>query len=187
MERVFEFGPTLLVIKIGDLTAESTEAIVCPANSFGHMRGGVAAAIRQAGGDGIESEAIAKSPMSIGSAVLTSAGRLKARYVIHTPTMVLPVERTNVEVVRRAVRAALTLAQSHKLESLAFPGMGTGTGWLQYEDAAEVMLEEVRAELTTPGCQIKKVVFVARSADFFDVLVISAERMFGKGSESIAA
>ena len=92
---------------MGDLTEMDAEAIVNPANSLGVMGGGVALAIRRKGGREIEEEARAKAPIHVGSAVLTTGGRLKARHVIHAPTMAMPAERIGIENVALATRAAL--------------------------------------------------------------------------------
>lgn len=132
-----------MVVK-GDITFENVDAIVNPANSYGVMGGGVALAIKKAGGDVIETEAMDASPIAIGTAILTTGGLLKSRHVIHTPTMTEPAEETDIGNVRSAVRAALTCAVENKLSSIAFPGMGTGVGGISKEDAARAMLEEIR-------------------------------------------
>ena len=71
---------------MGDLTEMDAEAIVNPANSRGVMGGGVALAIRRKGGRELEDKAKAKAPIPVGSAVLTTGGRLTARPVIPAPT-----------------------------------------------------------------------------------------------------
>ena len=133
-----------IVIKKGDITQEDVDAIVNPANSFMIMGGGVALAIKLKGGEEIEKEAMSKAPVNIGDAIYTSAGKLKARYIIHAPTMKNPAERTNEENVRKAVIAALKVAEKLKVKSLAFPGMGTGVGGLDKYKAARAMLEEIK-------------------------------------------
>jgi O-acetyl-ADP-ribose deacetylase (regulator of RNase III) len=175
MKQSFEYRGRTIIVKMGDIIHEETDAIVCPANSYGHMRGGVSAAIRLAGGDIIEKEAMEKSPIQIGDAIVTTAGKLKARYIIHSPTVTIPVERTTKEAVRKAVRAALRIARTYRLQSISMPGMGTGTGWLPYEDAAVIMLEEIKAELDSNECSLNMIVLVAHSENFFRILVTVAE------------
>ncbi|MEX2689946.1 MAG: macro domain-containing protein, partial [Candidatus Njordarchaeum guaymaensis] len=75
----------IIVIK-GDITKMDVDAIVNPANSLLIMGGGVAGAIKRRGGQIIEDEAVKQGPIPVGNAVITSAGNLKARYVIHAPT-----------------------------------------------------------------------------------------------------
>ena len=132
-----------ILIKKGDITQEEVDAIVNPANSYMIMGGGVALAIKLKGGEEIEKEARNKAPVNIGDAIYTSAGRLKARYVIHSPTMKNPAERTKEENIRKAVIAALKVAEELKINSIAFPGMGTGVGGLDKYKAAKIMLEEI--------------------------------------------
>ena len=124
----------------GDLTELEVDAIVNPANSLGYMGGGVAGAIKRKGGREIEEEAVKKSPIEVGSAVATTSGKLKCRYVIHAPTMERPAMRIGVDNVEKATRAAFELAKSMKLKSIALPGMGTGVGGVKEEDAARAMM-----------------------------------------------
>ncbi len=147
---------------VGDLTRVETEAIVNPANSEGEMGGGVAAAIKKAGGAVIEDEAMAKAPVHIGSAIVTTAGKLKCECVIHAPTMKVPVQRTNVENIARATQAALELARECQIKSMAVPGMGTGTGRVSLEEAAAVMIKVVREFADDPGC-LQEILLVDRN------------------------
>ncbi len=159
---------------------ETTDAIVCPANSFGQMRGGVAAAIRQAGGDMIEREAMVRAPINLGSAVVTRGGKLKAMYVIHAPTMEIPGKGATTDTVRMAVRAALICADHHNLKSVAFPGMGTGIGLVPYDEAAQIMLEEIRSHVENIHTCLELVTVVANSESFFRELIIVAQETFTK-------
>jgi len=70
----------------GSLLEVQADAIVNPANSLGLMGGGVAGVIKRFGGEEIEKEAVSKAPIPVGSAVLTSAGKLPFKGVIHAPT-----------------------------------------------------------------------------------------------------
>ncbi|MFP3230827.1 MAG: macro domain-containing protein [Caldisphaera sp.] len=142
--RSFKLNNTIIVIKVGDITQEETEAIVNPANSYLIMGGGVAGIIKKKGGIKIEEEALKYSPIDVGKAVLTSAGKLKAKYVIHSPTMQYPGQITTEYNVRLAIRAALRLALENKIKSIAFPGMGTGVGGIPYNLGAKILLEEIK-------------------------------------------
>jgi len=129
-----------IVVKRGDITQLSCDAIVNPANSFGYMGGGVAGAIKRIGGNEIEREAVSKAPIRVGSAIATTAGTLPCKYVIHAPTMKQPAMRINVDNVKQATRAALKLGVELNLKSIAIPGMGTGVGRVPVEDAAEAIV-----------------------------------------------
>ena len=71
----------------GDITQQEVDAIVNAANTHLVMGGGVAGAIRRAGGDKINEEAIKKGPIPLGEAAITTAGNLKAKFVIHAASM----------------------------------------------------------------------------------------------------
>ncbi len=133
-----------VIVKKGSITSEDVDALVNPANSFGYMGGGVAAAIKRVGGREIEEEAIANAPIEIGHALATTPGSLKCRAVIHTPTMRNPGERCSEENVYQATAAALELACELGFKSLAFPGMGTGVGRLPFEKAASAMVKALK-------------------------------------------
>lgn len=130
-----------IVVKMGDLTKISCDAIVNPANSYGYMGGGVAGAIKRVGGNDIEKEAVSKAPIFVGSAVATTAGTLPCRFVIHAPTMEKPAMRIPVGNVAKATRAALKLGEQLGIRSIAIPGMGTGVGGVSPADAAKVMIK----------------------------------------------
>ncbi|MDI6888877.1 MAG: macro domain-containing protein [Methanocellales archaeon] len=133
-----------IIVKKGDITKMECDAIVNPANSYGHMGGGVAGAIRREGEVGIEKEAMDKAPIPVGKAIGTKAGKLRCRYVIHSPTMERPVMKIGVENVKKAMRAALSLAKELGIKSIAIPGMGTGVGGVARDEAARVMFKVAR-------------------------------------------
>jgi O-acetyl-ADP-ribose deacetylase len=128
-----------------DITSLAVDAVVNPANSLGIMGGGVAAALSRRGGPSIQREAMSLAPIAVGAAVVTNAGQLHARHVIHAPTMEQPGSKVGVENVRRATRAALLAAAHHGFELIAIPGMGTGLGGVDPSDAARAIVDELRA------------------------------------------
>ncbi len=146
-------------VVLGDLLQQDVDAIVNPANARGLMGGGVAAAIRRAGGETIQQEALAQAPIPLGEAIVTSAGRLPYEGVIHAPTMAEPGGVTDPEIVERATRAALRAAEEAGFRSIAFPGMGTGVGGLDYESAARAMVRALKAH--SPQ-KLQRVLLVAR-------------------------
>jgi O-acetyl-ADP-ribose deacetylase (regulator of RNase III) len=142
----------------GDITKLEVDAIVNAANTHLYMGGGVAGAIKRAGGKEIEEEAVKKGPIKIGEVVVTSAGKLKAKFVIHAPTMELDF-KTDEQKVRLAMKAALKKAEELGIESIAFPALGTGVGGLQKDLVAKIMVEELRKHIES-GTRLKKVIFV---------------------------
>jgi O-acetyl-ADP-ribose deacetylase (regulator of RNase III) len=134
------------------------------------MGGGVAYVIKRKGGEIVEAEAVKNAPIHVGEAVCTSGGLLPTRRVIHASTMEYPSEKIGVENVRNAVRAALLCADENELSSIAFPGMGTGVGGLSYDDAAEVMVCEIRSFLAgKPETKIRSIFLVAYSDELYGV------------------
>ena len=132
-----------ITIVNGDITKSEVDAIVNAANSYGIMGGGVAGAIKKAGGQEIELEAVSQAPILIGVAVITKAGKLKCKHVIHAPTMEQPASLIEVGNVSESVRAALECAEENELRSIAIPGMGTGVGGVPFDKAAKAMLEVI--------------------------------------------
>ena len=128
-----------------DITTMAVDAVVNPANSMGIMGGGVAAALSRKGGPSIQKEAMSLAPIAVGAAVVTNAGQLWAKHVIHAPTMEEPGSKVGVENVRRATRAALLAASHHGFDVIALPGMGTGLGGVDPGDAARAIVDELRA------------------------------------------
>ena len=159
-----DYRGTKISVTTGDITKLQVDALVNPANSQLIMGGGVAGAILRAGGDQIQKEALKKTPVPVGKAVATTAGKLKAKYVIHAPTMTRPAMATDRENVRLATRAALECAKKLSVKSVAFPGMGTGVGGLDPEEAAEGMIAEIKIHIEL-GTPLKNVMIVGFSVD----------------------
>jgi O-acetyl-ADP-ribose deacetylase len=137
----------MMVIHIAksDITEMPVDAVVNPANSLGIMGGGVSAALSRKGGPTIQREAMSLAPIAVGAAVVTNAGQLWAKHVIHAPTMEEPGVKVGIENVRRATRAALIAAARHGFDTIALPGMGTGLGGVDPSDASRAIVDELRA------------------------------------------
>jgi O-acetyl-ADP-ribose deacetylase len=130
----------------GDICDLEVDAIVNPANVSLWMATGVGAAIKRAGGDQIEFAAVRQGPANVGDAIVTGAGSLAARYVIHAVSLDRA-RRTSAEAIERALRSVFTRARELGLESLAIPALGTGVGGFALQDAAAVTVATIRAEL----------------------------------------
>lgn len=139
----------------GDIAAVEADAIANAANDRLWMGAGVAGALKRAGGEEIEREAMAVGPIPVGSAVATGAGRLSARYVVHGAVMGQDL-RTSAGLVDETTRACLTVADELGCASLALPAFGTGVGGLALEDCARVMVAAARA---FEGRSLRRVVF----------------------------
>ena len=127
----------------GDITALDVDAIANAANNALWMGAGVAGAIKRAGGEEIEREAVAQGPIEVGEAVATTGGRLNARWVIHGAVMGQDL-RTNAELVRRTTESCLRAADELGATSLALPAFGTGVGGFPLDECARIMVAAAR-------------------------------------------
>ncbi len=125
----------------GDITDQATDAIVNAANNHLWMGAGVAGAIKRKGGLKIEEEAIALGPVEVGQAVITSAGTLKAKHVIHAAVMGQDLH-TDANKITTATQNALNLAESKQISSISFPAIGTGIGGFEIHFCAKLMLTQ---------------------------------------------
>jgi O-acetyl-ADP-ribose deacetylase (regulator of RNase III) len=150
-------SPRTLELEVleGDITQVAVDAIANAANNHLWMGAGVAGAIKRAGGEEIEREAVAKGPIDVGDAVATGAGRLRARYVIHGAVMGQDL-RTNDELVSRTTARCLEVADELGVESLALPAFGTGVGGFPLEQCARLM---VRVATAFEPRALRRVVF----------------------------
>jgi O-acetyl-ADP-ribose deacetylase (regulator of RNase III) len=132
-----------LEVREGDIATVEADAIANAANDRLWMGAGVAGALKRAGGDEIEREAMAQGPIALGSAVATTPGRLPARWVIHGAAMGQDL-RTNAELVRQTTQSCLALADELGCRSLALPAFGTGVGGFALAECARIMVAEGR-------------------------------------------
>jgi O-acetyl-ADP-ribose deacetylase len=151
--------PELSVVE-GDITALEVDAIANAANNHLWMGAGVAGAIKRAGGEEIEREAVAKGPIEVGEAVATGAGRLAARYVIHGAVMGQDL-RTDASLVGRTTVSCLEAADELECTSLALPAFGTGVGGFPLDECARIMVESARQ---FDGRSLERVVFAVFGA-----------------------
>ncbi|HST10931.1 MAG TPA: O-acetyl-ADP-ribose deacetylase [Terriglobales bacterium] len=184
----FDRGKILDFHGPADITKETTEAIVNAANSYLMGGGGVDGAIHRAGGPSILQECqritaeIGQLPA--GKAVLTTGGRLSAKYVIHT---VGPVYRRGTEppadTLASCYRESIRIADDHGIGSLSFPSISTGAYGYPIQEAADVAVPATVTALI-PGTHVTHARFV-----LFDVATLSAyirafEKLHGSGALS---
>lgn len=152
----------------GDIAALELDAIANAANDALWMGSGVAGAIKRAGGEEIEREAVAKGPIDVGEAVATGAGRLAAKWVIHGAVMGQDL-RTDADLVRRATESCLRVADELGAESLALPAFGTGVGGFPLDECAQIMVAAARAHEPTSLRRLVFAVFGEEAARAFRV------------------
>ena len=150
----------------GDITRHEVDAIVNAANLSLWMATGVGGAIKRAGGDEIEFAAIRQAPVPLGQSIVTPAGRLAARAVIHAVSLDRD-RRTSGSVIEAAVRSAMARARDINAVSIAFPALGTGVGGFPLEESARITVRTVREELPASPT-IEHVVFALRGAAAYE-------------------
>jgi O-acetyl-ADP-ribose deacetylase (regulator of RNase III) len=169
-------GGTKLVLVQGDLTAAEVDAVVNAANSTLMGGGGVDGAIHRRGGPEILSacrrarEEEWRDGLPTGKAVITTAGRLTARYVIHTVGPVYSKRPHIPRLLADCHESSLDLAREHGLRTVAFPAISTGVYGYPLDEAAPVALGTTARYLRThPGAftEVRFVLFDDRALEAF--------------------
>jgi O-acetyl-ADP-ribose deacetylase (regulator of RNase III) len=157
----------------GDITKSQLECIVNAANTSLFGGGGVDGAIHRAGGKQILDECVrirnAQGNCPTGEAVITTGGRLRAKYVIHT---VGPVwnggNSYEPEKLSNCYRNTLNLAVENEIKSIAFPNISTGIYGYPKDKAAEVALEAA-ADFIEKSAAIGRIQFVCFDRENYDI------------------
>jgi len=158
----------------GDITEMQTDAIVNAANNRLILGGGVAGAIKRKGGPTIQQECnkiVREDSIGggtfVGGAVITGAGNLKAKYVIHAvgPRMG---EGNEDEKLKDATLKSLKVAEKNNLKSISFPAISTGVFGFPIQKCAEIMLRATIDYLKSKT-GIERVVFCLYGQDSYQV------------------
>jgi O-acetyl-ADP-ribose deacetylase (regulator of RNase III) len=173
MERKFPHDRSLKLV-VGDITRVTADAIVNAANSALAGGGGVDGAIHRAGGESIMQDLDrirgTTGGCATGSAVVTGAGRLPARFVFHA---VGPVYRGGnhgeAELLASCYRTCLNLAEEHAVQTIAFPSISTGVYGYPVSEAARIALKEVTEHLEREAIRLIEVKFVLFSQSDYQV------------------
>ncbi len=169
-------GKAKLSIVQGDISQISVDVIVNSANDKLWMGSGVAGAIKKAGGEEIELEAMKKGPIPIGDVVLTEAGNLPAKKVIHAVVMGQDLQ-TNAEYIRKAVKNTIKAADSIPAESLAMPAFGTGIGHFPAEECSEIMVEEAVEGLLN-AANLRRLNIILKDPGIYEIFKHALEAKF---------
>jgi O-acetyl-ADP-ribose deacetylase (regulator of RNase III) len=161
-----QVGQSILELRAGDITEQDTEAIVNAANASLLGGGGVDGAIHRAGGPQILEQCRRIGGCPPGEARITTGGRLRARYVIHT---VGPIyyggNRNEAQILANAYRNSLELASQRGIRTVAFPSISTGAYGYPIELAAPLALGTVIRFLESrPEVELVRFVLYGRSA-----------------------
>jgi len=179
------FGSTMVSIMVGDLTKMPVDVIVNAANNDLWLGGGLARAIRTAGGPGVQKECDAIGPIEVGQAAITYAGKLPCKYVIHQASMSVG-EPTTEKSLRDSTKAVLRIVQLNKLISVAFPAIGTGIAGFPVEKCAKIMIGEVINFLQNETCpELVNIQFVLIDAETKKVFDKELEHAYEKSAERV--
>jgi O-acetyl-ADP-ribose deacetylase (regulator of RNase III) len=152
----------------GDITTLATDAIVNAANTSLMGGGGVDGAIHRAGGPQILEECrkivARQGGCPTGEAVITTGGKLKARYVIHTVGPVWNGRPKDDELLTRAYENSLRVAVENGMRTVAFPNISTGVYRFPKEQAADIAISAVRRFLEKES-SLEKVIFCCFDAE----------------------
>jgi len=140
-----------------DITELEADAIVNAANAALKLGGGVAGAIARKGGPRIQEECDRIGGTFVGGAVITTAGNLKAKHVIHAVGPRYG-EGEEDEKLRNATLNSLKLADEHKLKSIAFPAISTGIFGFPLDRCAKIMVSITKSYLEGET-EIERVIF----------------------------
>ncbi|MGH7774957.1 MAG: O-acetyl-ADP-ribose deacetylase [Candidatus Binatia bacterium] len=176
MEELKRFMKGRVVVKVGDITKEDADAIVNAANSSLMGGGGVDGAIHRAGGPDILKECKeirrAQYPdgLPTGQAVITTAGKMAAKHVIHT---VGPVYgqggKEKAEQLEACYRNSLSLAAKKGLKTIAFPAISTGVYGYPLDEAAKVSSQAIEKSISSDASlkEVRLVFFSRQDAEVF--------------------
>ena len=171
-------GRSIIELVKGDITELEVDAIVNAANSRLKMGGGVAGAILRKGGWSIQEECDKIGYCPVGGAVITGAGRLKARYVIHAvgPRMG---EGDEDRKLRDATLNSLKLAEEHGVRSIALPAISTGIFGFPKDRCAKIMLRTA-VDYLKAGSGIERVIFCLYDDETYQIFAEELNRMRGE-------
>jgi O-acetyl-ADP-ribose deacetylase (regulator of RNase III) len=165
------------MLTCGDITTESTDAIVTAANSRLAGGGGVDGAIHRAGGPVILAACRKIGGCPTGHAVITTAGNLNSRYVIHAvgPRYTNGTKK-EATLLRGAYHESLRLASVHHLESIAFPAISTGAYGYPLREAAHIALQTT-IDYLKEHQDIKLVRFILYDQSTYDIFAEELEKL----------
>lgn len=129
-----------------DIANVEADALVNAAGTTLKMGGGVAGALKKKGGRKIEEEAVGKGPIELGKAVVTTAGKLDAKYLIHAAAMPHYGDgKATEKSIQEAVRNTLRKADELECKTVAIPAIGCGIAGFPIEKGAKIILDEIKS------------------------------------------
>jgi len=138
--RTYVVGQSRIQLIFGDITHATTEVVVSSDDALLSMGGGVSAAIRRAGGASIATDAAKLTPARVGDVIVSTAGNLRAKYVLHAITLGVTDDGLPMDlIVRQTTHRVMQLLPLLGCTSVAFPAIGAGVARIPYEVVASQM------------------------------------------------
>ena len=174
-----KIGKTHIDVADAKLSDLDVSCIVNPANNMLWFGGGISAEIRKHGGKSIEEEALKKAPAAVGEAVVTGAGDLKARWIIHAVISNQDLVSSE-DAIRSAVKACLVKSGEIGYKSIAFPLFVTGTHDVEMHVIVHIMVEETVNFLINKNHSFEHVVFIDKDRKIRDIFTSTLMEKFTK-------
>lgn len=171
----------VLTLHEGDITRVQAEAIVNAANSALVGGGGVDGAIHRAAGPGVLAECRKLGGCPTGSARVTSAGNLSAKYIFHAVGPIYAGGPGDEPLLRSAYQTCLDLAEQYQVQSIVFPSLSTGAYGYPLTLAAPIALTTVIEHFKKPG-SLRQVTFALFGSRAYTVFAETLEELLPEGS-----
>lgn len=152
----------------GDICSVHADAIICQANTNLEMEEATTRMLMETGGDEIQRECNQITGLEKGKAVLTSGGKLKAKFLIHAVVNEMD-EPADKDALMSAMREALLLAKQKGFRTILCPLIGQSDE-IPIKRAAELLLTEVKKHFDIPNSTIERLIFVVNDDDAYEAL-----------------
>lgn len=179
-ERIYKYNNSELVIRFGDITESKTDVIVCSDDNTLSASGGASAAIRKACGDFILHDIQKKTNAELGDVVVTTAGNLPHKFLLHCITVdkmkkkdVVPEENTNKQdeyIIQHSISKCLRLMTALDLTSMALPCIGAGYAGFEFEKVGRIMAEVMSDFLLKTNKSYHIEIYLYGKRDDFDMM-----------------
>ena len=174
LQKLISSGAAVIDIQLSTEPWDQIEvdAFVCPTNSLCQYSRYPASRIRDISGLPLDAVLRPHTPLAIGAAFVSEAGRMRAKHLIHVPNTPAPGEQVQVEDIARATSAVIVACEMKGFNSVAVPLMGAFDTGIPAEEAARAIHSEFRSHR---GERPARVLFVARNSDEVDVFEMAIE------------
>lgn len=195
MERTYKYNNSEVTIRIGNILDSDAEVLVSSDDCFVTMGGGVSASIRRKEGTGaIEYDVMKKVPAEIGDVVVSTAGTLPQKFILHAITIgfinnstlkSLPEEEVHDYIIRNSVTKCLSIMRYLNVNSIAFPTIGGGTARIPYSRIAFTMSRAISDFLKKTNTSYKVFLYIfdqtenpdyIKYLDFYEQFAACVER-----------